>query len=69
MARGQGPQACPAQASRHFAHIHVDLVGLLPPSRGHTYLFTAIPLSSVTAADCAKALFAPAQAEISPVIV
>jgi hypothetical protein len=24
---------------RRFAHIHVDLVGLLPPSRGHTYLF------------------------------
>ncbi len=41
-----------------FAHIHVDLVGLLPPSHGHTYLFTvidrtswwpeAIPLSSIT---------------------
>ncbi len=53
---------------RRFAHIHVDLVGLLPPSRGHTYLFTiidrtsrwpeAIPLSSITAADCARALFA-----------
>jgi hypothetical protein len=53
---------------RHFAHIHVDLVGPLPPSLGHTYLFTiiyqtsrwleAIPLSSITAADCARALFA-----------
>ncbi len=53
---------------RRFAHIHVDLVGPLPPSRGHTYLFTiidrtsrwpeAIPLTSITAADCAKALFA-----------
>jgi hypothetical protein len=52
----------------HFAHIHVDLVGPLPPSRGHTYLFTiidrtsrwpeAIPLSSITAVDCARALFA-----------
>ncbi len=51
-----------------FAHIHVDLVGLLPPSPGHTYLFTiidrtsrwpeAIPLASITAADCARALFA-----------
>ncbi len=53
---------------RRFAHIHVDLVGPLPPSRGHTYLFTiidqtsrwpeAIPLTSITAADCARALFA-----------
>jgi hypothetical protein len=51
-----------------FAHIHVDLVRLLPPLHGHTYLFTifdrtsrwteAIPLSSITAADCARALFA-----------
>jgi hypothetical protein len=53
---------------RHFAHIHVDLVEPLLPSRGHTCLFTiidrtsrwpeAIPLSSITAADCARALFA-----------
>ncbi len=53
---------------RRFTHIHVDLVGPLLPSRGHTYLFTiidrtsrwpeAIPLSSITAADCARALFA-----------
>ncbi len=51
-----------------FTHIHVDLVGTLPPSRSHTYLFTvidrtswwpeAIPLTSITAADCARALFA-----------
>ncbi len=51
-----------------FAHLHVDLVGPLPPSRGHTYLFTiidrtsrwleAIPLASITAADCARAPFA-----------
>jgi hypothetical protein len=27
---------------RRFAHIHVDLVGPLPPSRGHTYLLTII---------------------------
>ncbi len=50
-----------------FAHIHVDLVGPLPPSRSHTYLFTiidrtstwpeAIPLASITAADCTRALF------------
>jgi hypothetical protein len=53
---------------RHFAHIHVDLVGPLPPLRGHTYLFRiinqtsrwpeAIPLSSITAPDCTRALFA-----------
>jgi hypothetical protein len=51
---------------RRFAHIHVDLVGPLPFSRVHTYLFTiidrtsiwpeAIPLTSITAADCARAL-------------
>jgi hypothetical protein len=53
---------------RRFAHLHVDLVGLLPPLRGYTYLFTiidqtsrwpeAIPLASIAAADCARALFA-----------
>jgi hypothetical protein len=50
---------------RRFAHLHVDLVGPLPPS---PYLFTiidrtsrwpeAIPLASITPADCARALFA-----------
>jgi hypothetical protein len=49
-----------------FSHIHVDLVGPLPPSHGFTHLFTIIdrttrwpevvPLSSTTAADCAAAL-------------
>jgi hypothetical protein len=53
---------------RRFAHLHLDLVGPLPPSCSHTYLFTiidrtsrwpeAIPLASITAADCARALFA-----------
>ena len=43
--------------NRRFAHLHEDLVGPLLPSRGHTYLFT-IPLASITAADCARALFA-----------
>jgi hypothetical protein len=52
---------------RRFAHIHVNLVGSLPPSCCHTYLFTiidrtsrwpeSIPLWSITAADCARALF------------
>jgi len=51
---------------RRFAHVHVDLVGPLPRSAGFSYLFTiidrttrwpeAVPLSSVTAADCASAL-------------
>ncbi len=46
----------------------MDLVGPLLPSHGHTYLFTiidrtsrwpeTIPLASITAADCARALFA-----------
>ena len=54
---------------RRFAHIHVDLVGPLSPSKGFTYLFTIIdrttrwpevvPLSSITASDCAEALFSP----------
>jgi hypothetical protein len=52
--------------NRRFAHLHVDLVGPLPPSAGHTYIFTvidrttrwpeAIPLNSIAAADCASAL-------------
>jgi hypothetical protein len=55
---------------RRFAHIHVDLVGPLPPSRGHTYLFTiidrtsrwpeAIPLSSITAAGWVSRFGVPA---------
>ena len=53
--------------TRRFAHLHVDLVGPLPASRGFTHIFTiidrttrwpeAIPLSSTSAADCAQALF------------
>jgi len=52
--------------ARRFAHLHIDLVGPLPLSSGFSYLFTivdrttrwaeAIPLSTVTAADCAAAL-------------
>jgi transposase InsO family protein len=52
---------------RRFEHVHVDLVGPLPTSSGFTYLFTvvdrttrwpeAIPLSGISAADCAAALF------------
>lgn len=51
---------------RRFDHIHVDLVGPLPPSNGYTHLLTvvdrfsrwpeAIPLSDITAASCAQVL-------------
>jgi transposase InsO family protein len=60
------PAAIPVP-HRRFAHVHVDLVGPLHPSRGFQYLFTvvdrttrwpeAFPLASITAADCAKAFF------------
>ena len=52
--------------SRRFQHLHVDLVGPLPPSQGKTFVFTmidrtsrwaeAVPLSSTSAADCAASL-------------
>ncbi len=52
--------------ARRFAHLHIDLVGPLPLSSGFSYLFTivdrttrwaeAMPLSTVTAADCTAAL-------------
>ena len=51
---------------RRFGSLHVDLVGPLPESRGHRYLFTvidrytrwmeAIPLQTMTAEDCGRAL-------------
>ena len=51
---------------RRFGSIHVDLVGPLPESEGHKYLFTvvdrwtrwpeAIPLVDMTAKSCARAL-------------
>jgi IS30 family transposase len=53
--------------ARRFSHIHVDLVGPLPTSKGFTHLFTimdrtsrwpeAIPLNNTTTVDCANALF------------
>ena len=52
--------------TRRFDHIHVDLVGPLPPSDGYKYLFTVIdrftrwpaayPLKEMDAASCAHAL-------------
>ena len=51
---------------RRFDHIHIDLVGPLPPSDNFSYLLIivdrstrwpeAIPLKSITASSCAKAL-------------
>jgi hypothetical protein len=51
---------------RRFSHIHVDLIGPLPPSQGCPHIFTmvdrttrrreAVPLSTITAAACAEAL-------------
>jgi Integrase core domain len=53
--------------TRRFSHIHVDIVGPLPPSDGHTHLLTivdrttrwpeALPLQTTTTAACAAALF------------
>ncbi|XP_078264112.1 uncharacterized protein LOC144598103 [Rhinoraja longicauda] len=53
---------------RRFDHLHVDIVGPLPPSRGITHLFTvvdrftrwpeAIPLADTSTATCARALAA-----------
>ena len=58
------PEAIPIPA-RRFSHVHVDLVGPLPPSGGFRYLFTIIdrttrwiPLDKTTDADCAAALVA-----------
>ena len=49
-----------------FAHLHIDIIGPLPPSRGKRYILTIIdratrwpacyPLSSPTAETCGKAL-------------
>ncbi|KAK3892983.1 hypothetical protein Pcinc_003162 [Petrolisthes cinctipes] len=54
------------QPQRRFAHIHVDVVGPLPPSDGHRYLFTiidrstrwpeAIPMANATSTSCASSL-------------
>ena len=51
---------------RRFGSLHVDLVGPLPESKGCRYLFTiidrftrwmeAVPLKTMTAVDCARAL-------------
>jgi transposase InsO family protein len=60
------PQHIPVP-TRRFSHIHVDLVGPLPASKGFTYLFTiidrtsrwpeAISIAASATVDCANALF------------
>ena len=57
-------QSFPVPSSR-FQHLHVDIVGPLPPSRGYIYLFTivdrftrwpeAIPMADCTTEICAQA--------------
>jgi cleavage and polyadenylation specificity factor subunit 1 len=49
--------------SRRFAHLHVDIVGPLPMSKGFTYVFTMIDRSTrwvevvpLTTTDCAVAM-------------
>ena len=54
------------QPMRRFGHLHVDVVGPLPPSDGARFLFTtterstrwpeAIPMQHATAQECAEAL-------------
>ena len=51
---------------KRFSHIHVDIVGPLPPSCGHAHIFNiiyrttrwpeAIPLQGTSTIDCARAL-------------
>jgi len=51
---------------RRFSHIHVDVVGPLPPSDGQRYIFTVVdrstrwpeatPMEESTSSSCAKAL-------------
>jgi len=52
--------------NKRFSHIHVDIVGPLPPSDGFSYLLTviyrstrwpeAIPLRDISSSECAKSL-------------
>ena len=52
--------------AKRFSHIHIDIVGPLPPSSGFTHLLTimdrttrwpeAIPLHDTTTTECARAL-------------
>ena len=52
--------------TKKFTHIHIDLVGPLPPSEGYSYLLTiidrttrlpeAIPINKTSTSECAKTL-------------
>lgn len=52
---------------RRFSHVHIDIVGPLPQSRGYTHLLTiidrstrwpeAVPLTSTASTDCADVFF------------
>jgi hypothetical protein len=63
----QEPQQHIPVPTRRFIHIHVDLVGPLPASKGYTHLFIimdrtshwpeAIPIAATSTVDCANALF------------
>jgi len=64
----QAPLGSFETPTHRFEHVHIDLVGPLPPSRGHTYLLTmidrftrwpeAVPLSSIDTEEVARAFLA-----------
>jgi len=54
---------------RRFSHIHIDILGPLPPSKGYAYILTcvnrfarwqdAFPLCDITAATVARKVVEP----------
>ncbi|XP_064107951.1 uncharacterized protein LOC135216510 [Macrobrachium nipponense] len=64
--QGSNEFGCSIDCRRRFRHIHVDIVGPLPPSNGARYLLAVIdwskrwpeatPMSEATADACAEAL-------------